>query len=66
LKEVTSTLLSNENRKRPNQVEQEGSGLVVMGKKGREKEKAMFVEAIVIFVNMKVIRRRNTSIGKSD
>ena len=46
LEEVTSTLLSNENRKRPNQVEQEGSGLVVMGKKGREKEKAMFVEAM--------------------
>ena len=33
LEEVTSTLLSNEIRKRPNQVEQEGSGLVAMGRK---------------------------------
>jgi len=37
LEEVTSILLSNEIRKRPNQVEQEGSGLVVMGRKeGKE------------------------------
>jgi len=33
LEEVTSTLLSNEIRKRPNQEEQEKSGLMVMGKK---------------------------------
>jgi len=37
--EVTSTLLSNEIRKRPNQEEQIGSGLVVMRRKGRCKGK---------------------------
>ena len=35
LEEVTSTLLSNEIRKRPNQDAQEGLGLVIMGSKGR-------------------------------
>jgi len=35
LKEVTSTLLSNEIRKRPNQEEQTGFGLVVMRRKGK-------------------------------
>ena len=35
MEEVASTLLSNEIRKRPNQEEQEGSSLVVMGRKGR-------------------------------
>ena len=35
LKEVTSTLLSNKIRKKPNQEEQTGSGLVVTGRKGR-------------------------------
>ena len=35
LKEVTSTLLSNEIRKRPNQEEQIGSSLVVTERKGR-------------------------------
>ena len=40
LEEVTSTLLSNEIRKRPNQVEQEGSGLVAMGRKGKGEKKS--------------------------
>jgi len=35
LEEVTSTLISNEIRKRQNQEEQEGSSLVVTGRKGR-------------------------------
>jgi len=35
LEKVVSTLLSNEIRKRPNQEEQTGSGLVVTGRKGR-------------------------------
>ena len=35
LEEVTSTLLSNEIRKRPNQEEQIGSGLVVTRRKGK-------------------------------
>ena len=39
LEEVTSTLLSNEIRKRLNQEEQVGSGLVVTGKKGRREGK---------------------------
>jgi len=39
LKEVKSTLLSNEIRKRPNQEEKEGPSLVVTGKKGREEGK---------------------------
>ena len=37
LEETTSTILSNEIRKRPNQKEQIGSGLVVTGRKGRGK-----------------------------
>jgi len=36
LEEFTSTLLSNEIRKKSNQVEQECSGLVVIGRKGRK------------------------------
>ena len=39
LEEVTSTLLSNEIRKRPNQEGQEGSGLMVTGKKERGEER---------------------------
>ena len=35
LKEITSTLLSNEIKKRPNQEEQIGSDLVVTGRKGK-------------------------------
>ena len=38
LEEVTSILLSNEIKKRPNQVEQEGSNLV---RKGREEKKSL-------------------------
>ena len=40
LEEVTSTLLSNEIMKRPNQKEQTGSSLVVMGRKEREGRKS--------------------------
>ena len=39
LEEVTSIFLSNKIRKRPNQEEQTGSGLVVTGRKGKEEEK---------------------------
>ena len=39
LEENTSTLLSNEIRKRPNQEERTGSGLVVTGREGRGEEK---------------------------
>jgi len=35
LEEITSTFLSNEIRKKPNQEEQTGSSLVVTGRKGR-------------------------------
>ena len=38
LKEVMSTLLSNEIKKRPNQEEQTESSLVVTGRKEEEKE----------------------------
>jgi len=41
LEKVTRTLLSNEIKKRPNQVEQEGSDLVVMGRKEREEKKSL-------------------------
>ena len=41
LKEVTSTLLSHEIKKIPNQVEQEGSSLMVMGRKEREGKKTL-------------------------
>jgi len=41
LEEVTLTLLSNEIRKRPNQEEQTGSGLVITGRKGREEKKGL-------------------------
>jgi len=40
LEEVMSTLLSNKIRKRPNQEEQKGSGLVITGRKGREGKKS--------------------------
>jgi len=47
LKEVTSTLLSNEIRKRPNQKEQTGSGLVVTGeRKRRRKERSEFIKNV--------------------
>ena len=41
LEEVTTTLLPIEIRKRSNQEEQEGSGLVVKGKKEREGKKSL-------------------------
>jgi len=40
LEEVTSTLLSNEIRKKPNQEEQTGSSLVVTGRKSPTSSKA--------------------------
>jgi len=40
LEEVKSTFLSNEIRKRPNQIEQEGTSLVAMGRKEREGKKS--------------------------
>jgi len=47
VEEVTSTLLSNEIRKRQNQEEQRGSGLVVTGRKGREGKKGSgFVKGV--------------------
>ena len=47
LEEATSTLLFNEIRKRPNQEEQRGSGLVVTGRKGREGKKGSgFVKGV--------------------
>jgi len=45
LKEVMSTLLSNEIRKKPNQEEQEGSGLVVTGRKGEKKKSSGSLKA---------------------
>jgi len=41
LKEITSTHLSNEIRKRQNQVEQEGSSSVAIGRKGKEGKKSL-------------------------
>jgi len=41
LEEVTSTLLSNKIRKRLNQVEQEGSGLIDMERKRKEGKKSL-------------------------
>ena len=46
LEEVMTTLLSKEIKKRLNQDEHEGLGLVVMGMKERRKEKYGFVEGI--------------------
>jgi len=40
LEEVTTILLSNKIRKKPNRDEQEGLGLVVMGRKGRRGKKS--------------------------
>jgi len=51
----------------PNQVEQEGSGLVL--REGKEKEKKRKVQARqrrVTFVNRKVTGRKTISIDKSD
>ena len=53
LEEVTATLLSNEIRKRPNQVEQERSGLVAMGRKGREGKKSLVSSNVCHFYHKK-------------
>jgi len=67
LEEVTSTLLSNEIKKMSNQEEQEGSGLVVTGRKGRGEEKKVRAhQRHVTSVTGKVIRRMIISIGKSN
>ena len=54
LKEITSTLLSNEIIKRPNQVQREGYGLVVMGRKEREEKKSSVRRRRVTFIKRKV------------
>ena len=47
LKEITSTLLCNEIRKRPNHEKQEGSDLVVTRRKGRgERKKFELIEGM--------------------
>ena len=66
LEEVMSTLLSNEIRKRTNQEEQKGSGLVVTGRKEeKKKEKVQAHQRRVTFVKEKVIRRMTASISKN-
>jgi len=55
LEKVTSTLLSNEIRKRPNQVEQEGSGLMAMRMNGKERKVGAHRKRVT-FVTRKVIR----------
>ena len=67
LEEVMSTHLSNEIRKKPNQVEQTGSDFVVTGRKGRgEGRKGPNHQRRITFVTGKVIGRMIASIGKSD
>ena len=67
LEEVTSTLLSNEIRKRLNQEEQTGSGLVVIGRKGRgEGRKGPSSSKACHLVTGKVIGRMIASIDNSD
>ena len=53
LEEIMSTLLSNEIRKRPSQDEQEVSGLVVMGRNGRERKKGPGSSKACHFCRMK-------------
>ena len=66
LEEVTSTLLSNEIRKRPNQEEQIGSGLVVTGRKERgEGKKGPGLSKAYHFCHREVIRRMTANIDKS-
>jgi len=65
LEEVTSILLSNEIRKMPNQVEQEGSILVVMGRKEREGKKSLISSKACHFCQHEVTGRRTTNIGNS-
>jgi len=57
LEEVTSTFLSNEIRKKPNQEEQTRSDLVVTGRKGREGKKGPGSSKCITFVTRKVIGR---------
>ena len=64
LEEVMSTLLSNDIRKKPNQIEYKGSGLVVMGRK-RRKEKFGFVEGVSLLSTGRSLKKRTTSINKS-
>ena len=67
LEEITSTILSNEIKKRPNQEEQEGLVLMVTGWKGRgEGKKNLGWSKTCHFVTGKVIKRMSTSIDKSD
>ena len=65
LEEVTPTLLPNEIRKMPNQEEQTGSGLVVRGRKGRERRKGPSSSKAYHFYHRKVIGRMTVSICKS-
>jgi len=62
------TLLFDEIRKRPNQEEQKGSGLLVIGRKGKGegKKKVRTHQRRVTFVIGKVIERMTASISKSD
>ena len=48
LEEVTSTLLSNKIRKRPNQEEQTGSGLVVTGRKGKGEGRKGLIKGVLL------------------
>ena len=67
LEEVTSTLLSNEIRKRLNQEKQIGSSLVVTRRKGRgEGKKGPGLSKACHFVTGKVIRKMTVSIRNSD
>ena len=65
LEEVTSTLLCNEIKERPNHVEREGS--VWWSWEGNEKKerKVRDRRSRVTFVNRKVTRRKTVSIGQS-
>ena len=66
LEEVISTLLSNEIRKRQNQEERTGSGLVVTGRKGGgEGKNDSAHQRHVIFIKRMVIGRMTSSICKS-
>jgi len=64
LEEITPTLLSNEIRKRLNQEEQTGSGLVVTERKEKER-KVRARQRHDTFVTGKVIGRMTVSISNS-
>ena len=57
VKEVTSTLLSNEIQKKQNQVEQKGSSLVVMGRKEREGKRSQGSSKVFHFCEQKSHRK---------